>query len=444
MEKESETVEYKESLTQLKKGIISIVSILNKHQKGKIIFGIKDNGLVKGVSIGKNTLRTISQSISNHIEPKIYPEIKENLIERKKCVTIDFCGKNVPYFAYGRAYVRTADEDRILSGKELEELILKKNKDKFKWDEDVCLKAKLSDISSSKLKDYVLEAGLKYTSKKEVLEKLELMKDNKLTNASIILFSKKPSKFFGLLNLRCATFLGNSTASKFLDMTDYDGDLFELITLAENYILKQINVGMKLKGLVRINVPEINQDAFREAIINAFCHRDYSIPQEVNVAVFKDRVEIRNPGYLFGNLTIKDILTKKISKRRNSLIANIFHRIDLVEKWGTGIGKIKSLEPNTKFEVFNEFFSTTFERKDEGIRWSEKWSEKWSDISERQKEILKLILDNPKISRKELSLKIKINQSAIQKHLKKLKEKGIIKRIGSDKGGYWKVEKNVK
>ena len=129
------------------------------------------------------------------------------------------------------------------------------------------------------LKSYVKDAGLKYTSKKDVLEKLELLRDGKLTNASIVLFGKEPSKYFRLLNLRCATFLGEDKASTPLDMTDFNGDLFELINKAEHYILQHINVGMRLEGLRRVDIPEINKDAFREAIINAFCHRDYSIPQ---------------------------------------------------------------------------------------------------------------------------------------------------------------------
>jgi len=72
-----------------------------------------------------------------------------------------------------------------------------------------------------------------------------------------------------------------------------------------------------------------------------------------------------------------------------------------------------------------------------GERWSEKWSE---TLSKRQIEILKLIMNNPKISRKELSKSIGINQSAIQKHLDKLKQAGILKRICPAKGGYWKVK----
>jgi predicted HTH transcriptional regulator len=63
-------------------------------------------------------------------------------------------------------------------------------------------------------------------------------------------------------------------------------------------ILKNIHIGMRLEGLRRVDVPEIDKEAFREAIINAFCHRDYYEYDSVNIAVFKDRVEVRSPGLL--------------------------------------------------------------------------------------------------------------------------------------------------
>ena len=305
--KETEILEYKESLTQLKKAIISIVAILNKHKKGKIIFGVKDNGMVVGVSIGKTTLREISKSISENIEPKIYPEIKEERIEGKKCVSVNFSGEDVPYFAYGRAYKRVSDENKPLTKAELEKMILSKKK--VIWDRKTNKEFELKDISDKKLKDYVEQIGLEYSSKREVLEKLGLMKNNKLTNASILLFGKDVTKHFHLLNLRCAVFAGIDKSSSFIDMKDFNGDLFELIESAQQYILKHINIGMKLDGLKRVDVPEIDTDAIREAIINAFCHRDYTINQEVQVAIFKDRVEILNPGGLIEGLKVKDILS---------------------------------------------------------------------------------------------------------------------------------------
>ena len=104
----------------------------------------------------------------------------------------------------------------------------------------------LGDISDNKIKKYVNAVGLTYTSKKEVLEKLNLIKNGILRNASVILFGKNPSKYFHLLNLRCAVFSGVDKASSFIDMKDFNGDIFELIELAQQYILQHINIGMKL------------------------------------------------------------------------------------------------------------------------------------------------------------------------------------------------------
>ena len=80
---------------------------------------------------------------------------------------------------------------------------------------------------------------------------------------------------------------------------------------------------MRLDGLVKVDVPAIDRDAFREAIIKAFCRRDYFEYDSVNIAIFKDIIEIRSPGGLFGGLTIKQITNKMVSKRRNELIAEM-------------------------------------------------------------------------------------------------------------------------
>jgi len=277
-----------------------------------------------------------------------------------------------------------------------------------------------------------------------------------LLNAAVILFGKKPQQFFPNAKLRCAIF-ATEKSHLILDRQEFEGDLFYLINKAEEYILKNIHIGMRLEGMRRLDVPEINRDAFREAIINAFCHRNYYEYAEVQIAVFKDRVEIRSPGGLYGGLTIEQIKKEQVSKRRNEIIANMFHEVHFVEKWGRGIGLILSREPDTDFKEVGEIFITTFPRKGikktapetrekkypekVGERWSERWSEKWSEtLSKRQIEILKLIMNNPRISRKELSKSIGINQSAIQKHLDKLKQAGILERIGSARGGHWEVK----
>ncbi|MCQ1535567.1 winged helix-turn-helix transcriptional regulator [Methanosarcina sp. KYL-1] len=447
--KESETLELKKSTAQLKPAVISIVAMLNKHQEGKLYFGVKDDGTIVGQEIGNDTLRAISQAISAHIEPRIYPAIKQVTLQGKTCIELEFRGNEVPYFAYGKAYIRTSDEDMPLSVKELENLILRKNKDQLKWDRSICKEAVLGDIDEQKVRFFLKEAGREFSGLENSLKKLKLIDAGKLTNAAVILFGKKPEDFFPNARLRCAVFATNDT-SYIIDMQDYTGDLFYLIGEAEKYILRNIHIGMRLEGLKRIDVPEIAKEAIREAIINAFCHRDYYEYDSVNVAIFKNRVEIRNKGLLYGGLTIEQIKTEMVSERRNELIAEIFHEIHWIEKWGRGISLILSMEQDADFKEIGTQFIVTFKRKyfeesEEKVEekkvegWSERWSERWSEINESQRKILILVQNNPAIAKTELADKLGINPSAVQKNLNTLKKKGFLKRVGPARGGHWQI-----
>jgi ATP-dependent DNA helicase RecG len=122
--KESETVELKASLAELRAGLISICAILNKHGAGELWFGLKNDGTARGLTVTNKTLRDLSQAIAAHIEPKIYPNITQEEIAGKTCLKVSFSGKAGPYFAYGRAYMRVADEDRQLTARKLESLIV--------------------------------------------------------------------------------------------------------------------------------------------------------------------------------------------------------------------------------------------------------------------------------------------------------------------------------
>src|SRR3989338_382472 len=318
---ENETREYKKSTSLLKEAIISIVAILNKHKMGEVYFGIKNDGEVIGQEVSDATLREISKAVSDYIEPKIFPKIESLIIKGKSCVRIEFEGKEIPYLAYGRAYIRTGTENKQLSLKELENIILNKNRERMRWDNQACEKASLEDIDEEKIKNYLKKAGLEYSSVKDSLERLEVLSEGKILNAGVLLFGKEPRRFFQSAKLRCAVFANKDTAV-IIDRKEFEGDILFLIEKAEEYVLENIHLGMKVEGLYRIDVPEIDKEALREAIINAFCHRDYREYESVEVAVFKDRVEIRNPGGVFGDIKLEQII-KGIapSKRRNPLIA---------------------------------------------------------------------------------------------------------------------------
>lgn len=439
--RESETVELKKCTSELKEAVISISAILNKHNHGEIYFGVKNDGAVVGQQIGTKTLRDISRTISENIEPKIYPKIREIRINNKTCIKIGFEGKDIPYFAFGRAYMRVADEDRQISARELEHLIIKKNKDKLHWDKEICLQAKLSDISATKLKSFLKIAGLKYDSPFNSLAKLKLLSGSKLLNVAIVLFAKKPQEFFPNAKLRCAVF-GKTDTSLIIDRKEFEGDIFYLIEKAQEYIFENIHIGMRIEGLRRIDVPEIDKEAFREAIINAFCHRDYREDDSVNIAIFRNRVEIRNPGLLYGGLTIEKIKTEMVSERRNELLADMLHRVHFIEKWGRGIRLMLSKEPQTQFKEVGNHFIVVFKRKGIEERGPEKVPEKVLEkVTKNQNKILREMTKDRYVTIKHLSAIVGISERKIRENISKLKQKGFVERIGPDKGGYWRIAK---
>ena len=441
--KECETTEFKKSTASLKSAIVSIAAILNKHQHGDIYFGIKDDGTVAGQSVGEKTVRDVSRTIADNVEPKIYPSIKHIKLEKKSCIHVRFKGGDVPYFAYGRAYMRMGDEGRQLSIKELENIIVKKNKDKLSWDTEICQKAKLADISSRKIQAFLKTSGLAYDSVKGSLKKLKLLSGAKLLNAAVILFGKKPQAFFPNAKLRCAVFGGKDTSFT-VDMKDFEGDLFFLIQRAEEYVLEHIHIGMQVEGLRRIDVPEIDREAIREGILNAFCHRNYYEYDSVNVAVFKDRVEIRSPGLLFGGLTIERIRNEMVSERRNELIAELFHRVHFIEKWGRGIRLILSREPNANFKEVGTHFITIFRRKASKQKQEKSITKTTLKTTlkttpKSAERIIALIKHNPSITKEELARELQLTVDGVKYHIRKLTKKGVLVWEGSSKAGRWTV-----
>jgi len=236
---ESETREFKKGLSELKEGLISAAAVLNKHGAGELWFGVRNDGTAAGLDVNEKTLRDLSQAIAAHIEPRIYPKIAARTFQGAKCIHITFAGSDAPYFAYGRAYMRVADEDRQMSAKELEKFILAKNREGVRWDNQPG-DLKLRDMDAGRVARFLEKAGLQKGKAKEsvqcALEKLDVIRDGSPVQCAALFFSKKPP-----VQLRCAVF-ASRTSAHFLDQHDFEGDVLELIDEAQKYILKNIHI----------------------------------------------------------------------------------------------------------------------------------------------------------------------------------------------------------
>ena len=125
----------------------------------------------------------------------------------------------------------------------------------------------------------------------------------------------------------------------FIDKREFGGSIYTQIEEAYQFVLKHINLGAKINGLIRKDVYELPVDAIREAIINAVTHRNYMEHACVQVCVYDDRVEITSPGLLYNGLDLKMIMDGN-SRIRNTGIAEMFSRMHIVEVWGTGIQRM--------------------------------------------------------------------------------------------------------
>ncbi|MDR1397166.1 MAG: putative DNA binding domain-containing protein [Desulfarculales bacterium] len=448
--KENEKLEFKKTTAELSEGVISMVAILNKHGGGELYFGIRNDGTPLGLDISDKTLRDVSEAVSNHIEPKIYPEINAVYVGDTHCIHVKFEGDNAPYYAFGRAYVRVADSDKQMSAAELKNYILKHNIGHGAWDGDISRKT-AADVDVTILSDYIDRANragridFAYTNNAEVLNRLGVTEDGKLKNAADVLFCGSPN-----LEIQMAIFAGTERLT-FNDINRKSGSVTKLVEIAETYIRNNIRWRVVLDGSIqRKEIPEIPIEAIREAIINSYCHRQYTLSQNNEITIYSNRVEIYNPGRFPEGLTPQDFINgKERSKKRNPLLAQLMYYSKDIESFGTGLKRITEAcdEASVKveFEMLKLGFAVVFYRPDEKFITTKKMSDVVRTVvtnvalKKSEQAVLEAIAKNSTITAEQLAATAKKSGRTVQRYLDSLQKKNLIRRVGSTKSGRWEI-----
>ncbi len=435
---ETETLEFKKSTGELKEAIHSICAILNKHQQGELYFGVKPDGMPIGQVVTEETLRDVSQKIGNHIEPKIYPEIQKLVLDGRDCIHVKFSGNQVPYFAYGVARIRVADEDLVMSPEEIKGLMLNNGCEGNRWENLVSNKS-VDDVDEELLKKYTNQAhevgriAISYTDKQTVLNKLELTEGMKLLNAGKALFSDDL-----IQDVQMAIFATNERLT-FNDIQRHHGPVLKLVDIAENYIKNNIHWRVEFTGaLQRTEIPEIPVDAIREALLNSFCHKDYSSGQSNEVAIYKDRVEIYNPGTFPEGFEPQDFIDRPERPiRRNPKIARILYYSKDIESFGTGLKRIADACDNAgvryEFKKLKSGFVVCFYRSEEKVDKKPIKTDKKPIKAEREEWIIRYVTKNHSISNQEAREVLGLAESTTKRILKQMVDEGFLEMKGDRK-----------
>ncbi len=448
---ETEFLEFKKSTGELKEAVNSICAILNKHQHGELYFGVKPDGTPIGQIVTEESLRDVSQKIKNFIEPQIYPEINKVVIDGRECIHVTFEGNQVPYFAYGVAKIRVADEDLTMSPEQITELLLSSGREGNRWENLVSNKT-VDDVDEGLLKKYTMQAhevgriAISYTDKKTVLNQLELIEDNFLLNAGKALFSDDIVQ-----DVQMAIFATNERLT-FNDIQRHHGPVLKLVDIAENYIRNNIHWRVKFTGaLQRTEIPEIPVDAIREALLNSFCHKDYASGQSNEVSIYKDRVEIYNPGAFPEGYDPQDFIDRaERPVRRNPKIARMLYYSKDIESFGTGLKRIADTcdAAGVKYEFkkmksgfvvcfYREEKNGTDEKGKSTGKVREKYGKSTEQLNASQKKIIEFLIENSMITNKDVQKLLEVKESRALKILRNMVEMGILEKGGKSRNSYY-------
>ncbi len=446
---ESQTAEFKQSFAEMKEILETICAFANTNG-GVVLAGVSDEGMPLGVEIGKDRLEKIPQKIRESFDPVIFLSINVERIGDKQVVSMSVTeAHEKPVFFKNVAYKRVGRANRKLSASEVRKLA-KETSEKVYWDAQVCKGASLDDIDEEKVRWFLQIAKIKRkypmdetTPLEKALTHLNLLKDGKPTNATLLLFGKNPKKFHTQSEIKCIKFSGAGIEKPFDSYHIYDGNLFEQIDKAYAFVLDNIKIPViQQTGTVRVlRPPEIPSFVIQEAIVNAVAHRDYNSTGAVQVMVFLDRVEIWNPGELPPQLTVKLLKEPHTSYPHNPSLTDILYLADYIQKAGSGtLEMIKQCKnkglPDPEFIAENSEFRIILARD----IFTESYTNK-AGLTKRGGEAVIFVKEKGKITNKEYQKAFDVSERTASRELSGLVRMGILSKVGiTGKGTHYKLK----
>ena len=474
---ESEKIEFKEN-AKTNTYIKTVVAFANGNG-GKIVFGVKDNKEIVGVENEFEVMDGIINAISDNCYPMIVPDISLHTLENKIVILVEIeGGKKKPYYLKSKGmqkgtYIRSGATTRIIEEDYvLKELVLE-GENKY-FDQQVCHGESVSDEEIEKFCEWLEKLARKNSENDTEIRKITRNtllswkvleeKNGRIfpTNAYILLSGKENWEVSR--KIQCGVFKGE-TRSIFVDKKEFEGSIIMQLEKAYQYVLEKINLASDIVGIYRVDKYEIPPKSIREVIANAVIHRSYLEPNDIQVALYDNRLEITSPGMLLSGVNVKR-MKEGYSKLRNRAIASVFAYVNIIEKWGSGIPRIMNeireyglQEP--EFIIFENDFRVNIYRKNYNTTQSTQGSTQnrintTQDISkkekldvknltETEKTIINTIINNPEMSQKQIADNLNWTVNKVKYYMKKFKQKNILKYEGTSQNGKWEIqEENLK
>ena len=345
---ESDRLELKQTTGQRSSAMKTVCAMLNG-LGGFVLFGVTDHDDIIGQQISTRTLEDIAAEL-RRIEPPAFPDIETVTLETGKgVIALMVPGGGGLYMYDGRPYLRSGPTTSVMPRAEYERRLIERLHVTHRWEnEPLAEEITIADLDEEEIQitmDNAIRLGrLEATDRRDtasILRGLELTREGKLLNATVALYGKtnQLKTLYPQMGIRLARFRGKNRLADFADNRQYWGHAFALLRRAESFLMDHVPIaGRVVSGkMIREDQPWYPPRATREAMANALCHRDYTIPGgAVAVAMYDDHLEITSPGALQFGITPEKLTKPHESKPWNPIISNVFYRAGIIERWGTG------------------------------------------------------------------------------------------------------------
>lgn len=421
---ETENQEFKSSLAELDKGLLSLTAMLNKSGKGKILFGVDNKGNIIGLKdeMGQETIKKISVRIAEQIKPVVIPKISIEIYEDKSIIVLEAEGYNKPYSCSGDYRIRVGSENKKMDPSIISELVFSNSL------------LQIENVES-------INQSLTFNQLKGLFISHHLTIDEKTFCSNMGLLTKK-----GTYNYLAEILADNNNCS--IKVVRFKGkDKQEMISRNEfgykcllismkaayDYVASLNEVRVDLNGgLERKEYPLFDIKVFDEAWTNACLHNKWIKNVPPAIYIYDDRIEIISTGGLPFDYSLDDFFAG-ISRPVNVGLQKIMGQLNMVEQTGHGVPKIVSIYGKNAFTIADNYLVVTipfaYEPSFKQINFD--------GLSLSERKVLSIIKDNPTSSIAEISSLADLGTTRTSEIIAKLKELKRIERVGKTKGGYW-------
>lgn len=414
-----------------------VIAFLNT-DGGNIFIGVDDKGNITG-NLGNVDLlqRTVKDRIRDNISPStlgLFDVIVNSLNDKNYIQVIVAKGSEQPYYIKGMGmtpdscFIRVGSSVQSMTTQNILNLFSRRTRNSLKN-----IKSPKQDLEFKVLKIYYEEKGFEINN--NFLRKLDFYMDDGSFNYIAYLLSDNNN-----ISIQFAKYAGNDVAN-LIENEDYG---FCSLVKATDNILNKLQLEnktfTKIESTTRQEIKRFNFDAVKELVTNAIIHNDWSNGYSPKFEIFDNKLVISSNGGIQEGVNQEEFL-EGFSNPRNPELMRIFRDLKFVEQLGTGIQRVLRVYPKDIFEFFPNHIRVTIYFNSNRFMEENSLKKKIAtyDINETQKSILNLIVNNPNVTQEELGKLLGLTVKTISRNFKTLIENNYVKRIGTNKNGYWQV-----